>query len=146
MNYGASKLNAQMQSRLCSLIRAGAFYEAACKEVGLHPWTFREWMKAGDEHPDEPGYEHFVAFRAAIQQAEAECENRIVENFRNAAETNWQAALSFLERRFKSRWSKTDQTVAVQAQGKVAIYIPSNGRDSEEEVPTEVSPETVTDE
>jgi len=100
-----TKLNQMLQDKLVECIRQGAYYETACRCVGIGYRTFRTWMTKGEG--ESAG--QYGQFRQAIKQAEAEAEIRLVELWQQQAITNWQAARDFLERRYPERWGRKDR-------------------------------------
>ncbi len=51
----------------------------------------------------------YRTFRTAIKKAEAEAEVAAVKCVIDASETKWQAAMTFLERKFPERWSRGER-------------------------------------
>jgi len=93
-----------IQAKLCLYIRNGNHIHVAAALAGIHRDTFYDWStRAGKK---EAGY---VAFGAAIDQALARAEEQALGQVRRAGKTNWQAAMTFLERRFPERWARTER-------------------------------------
>lgn len=63
----------------------------------------------------EAGEPEYVAFLAAVKEAEAEAEAEIVSCVRRAAITSWQAGAWWLERRRGKDWHSPDLKAKVKA-------------------------------
>jgi hypothetical protein len=99
------KLTAQVQDRICNAIRAGNYYEAACKYAGISRQTFWNWLERGGKARSGK----FKDFYEAVKQAEAEAEVRIVAQWQKSIPESWQAARDFLARRFPERWGPKEK-------------------------------------
>jgi hypothetical protein len=82
-----SRLTAQVQHALTTCLRAGATRRAAVSYAGVGETTFYVWLERNRE------------FRAAVLKAEADAQVRNVALLQRAAESTWQAAAFWLERR-----------------------------------------------
>ena len=99
-----TKLNAEVQEKIVSLVRAGNYPEVAAQAAGITGKTYYEWMKRGE---DEPG--PFREFREAVKEAQAAAESHAVTIIRKAAlDGSWQAAAWFLERSKAERWRRKE--------------------------------------
>ena len=113
-----SKLTPEVQERICSAIRAGNYYEAACAYAGIHYSTFRKWMQKGETAKSGK----FREFFETIKKAEHEAEVRMVAQWQKHMPENWQAIATFLERRFPDRWGRrmdVRQDIKQEVQGQV---------------------------
>ena len=110
-----TKLDQDLQARLCQRLRARAFAEQAARSVGIAPSTYHAWLArgrkviaaAGDdvtEIPDEDA--PFVAFVEAVDAALAEAEIHATTIVRAAMPADWRAAAWYLERRHPDRWRR----------------------------------------
>lgn len=108
-----TKIEPEIHQKLIESISAGNYLETAASYVGITPATVRNWMRRGakeqarrerclDPKDDEAP---FLVFYGDITAAMARAEERAVLQIVNAGKEHWQAALSFLERRFPQRWS-----------------------------------------
>jgi transposase len=104
------KLSPELQAKICDAIRAGNYLEAAATHAGIHPATFHRWVSVG-ERATSGIYREFYE---AVKKAESDSEVVLVAHWRKAASKNWVAAAALLERRFRSRWSRSDH-VKVEA-------------------------------
>lgn len=120
-----TKLTPETQSRIVQAIRGGNYIEVAARYAGIDPVTFWNWMKRG-----ETGEEPFLNFFNAIKDAEALSEAEAVAQVRLASRDpkNWAAGMTWLERRFQQRWSRTDRQ---EHSGEVKIVMVDETSDKE---------------
>lgn len=83
------------------MLAAGNSYEVACAAAGIDYATFRRWMVRGKAQTEGK----FREFCEVITRAEAQAEAQAVAIIRKAGETDWRAAMWWLERRHSERWS-----------------------------------------
>jgi len=112
-----SKLTEESERIILEEIRAGSFYEIACKQAGISERTLRNWMNRGKKELERvaqsPGRRVrrseriYVNFFKNVLEAEAFSEDELVKLWRRAAPKDWKAAAEFLARRFPERWSPT---------------------------------------
>ena len=97
-----TKLTPEVQERVLSAIRAGAFQSTAAAYAGVDQSTYARWLVKGEL----PGAQNEVyrVFRAEVERVEAEVELLAGNTLRTAALDNWQAAGAFLKVRFGKRW------------------------------------------
>lgn len=98
---------------ICDALEKGCYRQTAFRLAGIHPNTGWEWLRAGNEEPDEhPEYARLVA---DVEAAEARCELAMLEMVQAAAFSKepqtWQAAMTLLERRWPDRFGRRDTTV-----------------------------------
>jgi hypothetical protein len=139
----SSKLTAQRQDQIVSLIQAGNYSSQAAQAAGISERTFFRWMQLGLEasekceaweeaieaweelsdaerkieeelrprEEDQPSESEilFFQFWQAVKKAEAEAEAAAVLHIKKAAQSSWQAAAWYLERKHKDRWSRQDR-------------------------------------
>ncbi len=97
-----TKYSPELQKKICDVLSAGNYIEAACAFVGIHVDTYHEWVKQKSE------------FSEAVKRARAQAEMQSVARLRQAGETGqWQADAWFLERSYPSRWGRTRQDVNI---------------------------------
>lgn len=101
-----SKLNDDRRDRIIRAVRAGNYREAAARAAGIAPSTLYAWLERGAAEETGPYYE----FSEALQRAEAEAEVFAVATIRKAMPDDWRAAVTYLERRYPSRWRKNSST------------------------------------
>src|SRR2546425_12106758 len=109
-----TKLTKEIQEHIVAAIRSGNYADAAADSAGIHKATYYRWLERGesDAKADRP----FRDFRDAIKKAEGEAEVHAVALIRQAMPDNWQAAMTWLERRYPDRWRRRD-SVAVAGSG-----------------------------
>jgi hypothetical protein len=100
-----SKLTPELQERICTAIRAGNYYRAACRYGGIDYANFRVWMLKGGRGRGGK----YREFHDAVLRAEADAEVAVVALWRQQIPENWQAARDFLARRFPKRWGPKDK-------------------------------------
>jgi hypothetical protein len=98
-----TKLTAQLQAEICTLIAAGNSYYVAAALNGIHRTTFFKWMNKGRNanHRTE-----FRDFFDAVTRASAEAENAYVTVICEAGKKDWRASAWWLERRYPARWGR----------------------------------------
>ena len=90
------KYTPELVSELIKYIEAGNYQKTACEAVGISEETFYTWMK---EKPE---------FSESIKKAESKAIARNVMIIQKAAQTSWQAAAWFLERKDYERWGRKE--------------------------------------
>ena len=101
-----TKFSQEVAQRIIEAVRDGLPYRLAAAYGGVHHDTFREWRRAG-----EAGEEPFVAFSAAVEQAEAE---GALRNLRFINTTpDWRARAWILEHRHPAEFGGKPTVVAV---------------------------------
>lgn len=111
-----TKLTPEVQERILSAIRAGNYSRVAAEYAGISERTFYGWLRRGQQaktgvHRD---------FWCAVQQAEREAEVRAVAMIQKNMDSNWRAALAFLERKHPSRWGRKDR-LSVEIEPRQAL-------------------------
>jgi transposase len=104
-------LNPALTGRIVELVQAGNYIETAAKAAGIHKSTYYSWMNRGEKAAEaigrgDPVSEDeaaFADFYNQVSQAEAVAETNAVAAVREA-DRGWQAHMTYLERRFSSRW------------------------------------------
>jgi len=84
--------------KILMAVRAGNYPEVAARWAGISAATYYRWCK--DPRPP------YVAFRAAVDLADAECEAMVIGNLVRLSRTSTRAARFLLERRWPERWAK----------------------------------------
>ena len=92
------KLTADVVGKILMAVRAGNYPEIAARWAGISAATYFRWCK--DPRPP------YVAFRAALVMADAECEVMVIGNLVRLSRTSTRAARFLLERRWPERWAK----------------------------------------
>ncbi len=94
------KLTPAVQETICNAIRMGNYLVTAARAAGVSMDSLQRWRRLGEE-----GREPFASFLAAVEQAETECETRLVKIMYDAAPQDYRAARDMLARRFSDRWA-----------------------------------------
>lgn len=111
-----TKLTPELQDRLCEVLRAGNYIEAACAYVGIDSSQYRRW------------HEKNYTFRTAVDTARAQAEVGSVARIRKAGqEGDWRADAWWLERSFNDRWGK--QVSEQRHSGSIRMYSVDIGDD-----------------
>lgn len=96
-----TKYNPEREKIIVETLTAGGTRRFAAERAGIDEMTFERWMK------------RYEAFAGAVRDAEAACELRCLLTLRQAAATDWKAALSWLERRRPNDWSRQSRVEIV---------------------------------
>jgi hypothetical protein len=107
-----------VQDRICTAIRAGNYYRAACRYGGIDYANFRVWMLKGGRAKGGK----YREFHDAVLSAEADAEVAVVALWRQQCPTNWPACRDFLARRFPKRWGPRDKHQH-EHQGGLAVLV-----------------------
>ena len=112
-------LTPERQEIIIETLRGGGYAEAAIKRAGIGHSTYYEWLQKG-----EAGDQPYADFADAVKKAEADAETRAVatvlavafgapaqydaqgNQIREEEKRNWQAAMTYLERRYADRWGR----------------------------------------
>lgn len=116
-------LTPDLQNKLVSVIAAGNYDDVACAHCGISDTVFYEWIQRGEgRHPTRNKTPLYAEFAEAIKKARADSEVVAVLSVRNAFSKNWQAAMTFLERRRPDRWGRRDyMSVQHEHRGTVEV-------------------------
>ena len=105
-----TKYNDETITHITQALRAGNTRRASCSYAGISEDTFANWLRDRSE------------FAESIKKAEADAEVRNVAIIQRAADTTWQAAAWWLERKHKAEWSsRVEQTGADGSPVKVIV-------------------------
>ena len=130
-----SKLTPQVQEKILTVIRAGNYAYVAAAYAGIGRSTFYHWLELGEQ--EESGC--FRDFLDAVKAAETEAEIRAVATIQKHMAKNWQAAMTYLERKFPHRWGRRmDVTSAGNPMNTIRVVTldPATGQ----EVPLSLPP------
>ena len=100
-----TKLTPELQETLVQAIRAGNYALVAVQYAGISRSTFYRWMQKGQKAATGL----YREFYEAIQLAESQAEVRAVAILQSHMQDSWQAAMTFLERKFPERWGRKDR-------------------------------------
>ena len=94
-----TKLSPEVQQRICECLRKGHYAKTAAVLAGISEPTLYTWLERG-----EAGEEPYAAFRDAIEEANAEAEDMLLETVISGGPS---MALQVLQRRFAEHWRDT---------------------------------------
>lgn len=111
-------LTLEVSERIIALIVDGNYVLTAAAACGISRRSFYDWMERGRaeldaleksdiEQPYEPKHveQLFADFAARVEVATAQSEINALKDVRAQGE-RWQAAMTYLERRFPNRWGR----------------------------------------
>jgi hypothetical protein len=105
-----TKLTPAVREKILQAIRMGNYAVVAAAAAGIGETTFYEWIARGEERiAKRPGSRLYAEFAEAVKLAEAQAEVRAVEMVNLQMADNWQAAMTYLERRHPGRWKRRDE-------------------------------------
>ena len=104
-----SKLTKTVAAKIVEALEAGNFQEPAARAAGVSRSTFHRWMQRGADDESFNRTSIYRDFRDSVKKAEAEAEVKAVKCVIDAGETKWQAAMTWLERKFPERWSRGER-------------------------------------
>lgn len=110
-----SKLTQELIKEATSLLRAGNYAKTVCDYLGIHESTWYKWLQEGEAAKSGLKRELFES----VKRAESTAEIRNVNIIQKAAEEDWRAAMTYLERKFPYRWGRKERMEAeIQHSGK----------------------------
>lgn len=102
------KLTPEIQSKIVTAVRAGAFIETAASYAGISKVTLYDWMKRGNKATTGK----FRDFNNAVTQAFAEATVADLAQISAAAAKDWRAAAYRLEKRERNLYGNHVQISA----------------------------------
>lgn len=106
-----TKLTPEVHQRIVALMRAGNYFETACRAAGIAPSTGYLWKAwgegrafAGQKLPRNRKI--YTEFLDAVSRAEAEAEAEVVVHVRRAIPDDPRVGLEYLQRRSPHRWGR----------------------------------------
>lgn len=113
-----TKLTPKVQRTIVDAIAAGNYASVACRLANVSEATFHEWIARGrGNDPDRPRTPLHAGFAEAVERAEAEAEAHAVALVRASMPDNWAAAMTYLERRYRDRWRRSEAREHTGAEG-----------------------------
>ena len=130
-----TKLTPEVCAEFTRLLAAGNYFVTCCRYLGIHETTGYNWQNWGREGIDAPGdwADAFREFFKSTERASAQAEIQAVAEVQLAGKPHgkrygkvlnpetkeetweelepgqWQATMTFLERRFSDRWSRKER-------------------------------------
>lgn len=100
-----TKFTPEVREKILAAIRAGNYAGVAADYAGVGETTFYRWLQKGREAKSGK----FREFWVAVKKAEREAEVRAVAQIQKHMDSNWQAAMTYLERKHPDRWGRRDR-------------------------------------
>ena len=97
-------LTEEVKARILLLIQAGNYVATACGACGISEASYFAWKLRG-----EKGEEPYASFLESLKRAEEEAEAALVLTIKRAGGSQWQAAMTLLERRHPKRWGRFER-------------------------------------
>ena len=99
-----SKLNDEVQIRVCQAIRSGSSIQAAAGFAGVHPGSVEGWLRQGRARTGTPEHERFAD---AVDQAYADWEVAAVGRlYQLGMDGDARSLMFLLERKLPARWGQ----------------------------------------
>ena len=98
-----SKLTPELSNRIVKAIQAGNYAQVAARHAGIGESTFYRWLQQGQADAEANRKTSFRDFWEAVKRAETTAEIQAVGILQRAMRNNWQAAMTYLERRYPRR-------------------------------------------
>lgn len=112
-------LTEELQEKICQLVAVGNYMDTAAAACGITDRTVYAWLRRGQDYIERHGEDpdtwppreaddecDFAHFLRAVTKANAEAEAYAVTTVRKAMPQQWQAAMTFLERRYPNKWRR----------------------------------------
>ena len=104
-----SKLTPELRDDIVKAIQAGNYAQVAARHAGIGESTFYRWLQQGEADAGADRETPFRDFWEAVKKAETTAEIRAVVILQRAMPNNWQAAMTYLERRYPARWGRRER-------------------------------------
>ncbi len=130
-----TRLTKPLIEQLATYIENGNFAQDACKLADVSEAGYYKWLATGraileGEIEKTRANALTVELVEAIKHADAKFKAYHLSNINRASRTTWQASAWMLERRFPEEYGRrAENSVKVESEGAVTIYIPDNSRD-----------------
>lgn len=108
-----TKLTKDVEEMIVSAIRVGNYAVVAAQAAGVTESTFYRWLDRGEKQQRGK----YCEFRESIKRAEAEAQVYAVAIVRRQMPESWQAAMTYLERKFPQMWGRRDRHEVSGTQG-----------------------------
>lgn len=126
-----TKLTKSLIKEAEQLIKMGNYVTTVCDYLGIHQSTWYNWLQEGAAAKSGMKREFFET----IKKAESHAEIRNVGLIQKAAESDWKAAMTYLERKFPDRWGRKDRiTAEMEHSGNVGMSIKVDYGDEENDI------------
>lgn len=120
---GRNALTEDSLQLILDLAGKGATNYVIAAAVGVHPDTFQSWTKKGRDElagygeniPDDADLSIFARLQIQIEYTRAvlaaDLSEVVINTAKSGAPNTWQAAMTFLERRYPAEWGKRETRV-----------------------------------
>jgi len=103
-------LTPAVEKAMAKGIRDGNYATTVMKRLGFHPGNHWKWYEKGKNGDlDTQGRNVYISYYEAINKAEAEAEERMVNQWQQFFPSDWRAIQTFMERRWADKWGKNDR-------------------------------------
>jgi len=139
----------EVVEKMMQALKAGNHIGVSCDYAGVSQGVVSAWLRRGareqtraDDEKLKMGWERpkykrseipYLKFTQSVQQALAFAEARLATSVSRAAEENWVAAMTLLERRWPERWSRVQRSeISAPGGGPVQVDLGLRRRVMEE--------------
>lgn len=103
----AQKMTSEVRDTLLLALRCGAPIEAAIAFAGVARQTLYGWLRQGAiDRTDHRINTRYAVFHRQYEEAIGACEVRLAKLVSEAAQNDWKAAITLLERKWPERWAR----------------------------------------
>lgn len=103
----AQKMTIETRNVVLLSLRNGAPVQAALAFAGIHHSTFYAWLKQGaKDRAENRATTRYAVFHREYEEALGACEVRLASLVSRAADKDWKAAMTMLERKWPERWAR----------------------------------------
>jgi hypothetical protein len=118
-----TKLTPEVHDRIVQVVAAGNYLKTAAAFAGVSITALTNWMARGRAaaalaetgQPVPPEEERYLAFLAAVTQAETQAEVAAVTHWRRSFAEDWRAARDYLARKRPEQWA-AKTTIAISTE------------------------------
>lgn len=111
-DHNTKRFTPEVALKIIQYLGAGCFIETAAAAAGINKTTLYEWMKKAERSEEDGSTEELRAWKAQLDEAEANAEARAIMGIQEAGGQGvWQAFAWFLERKYSQRWGRKDTTL-----------------------------------
>lgn len=122
---GELALNEETLAMCIELAGDGAPNYIIARAINVHPDSYQRWIRLAKEEADSDDPSIFKRLHDGVEQERAllaiEMSRVVIETAKSRAPNTWQAAMTFLERRYPADWGKRETTIHEGNQGGQAL-------------------------
>lgn len=105
------KYSEELHAQMVEMASKGATNAMLARACGIHPDTFQDWKRYAKQDPEK--FPHLVQLMDDIEEARAvlavEMTERVVQAANSGLPNTWQAAATYLERRYPDDWGRHEK-------------------------------------